>query len=133
MLTKPSPDLIKEAPDLTASESQTQPGSDTLRAKPTIAVLPFSNMSGEPEQEYFSDGITEDIITALSKHRSMLVIARNSTFVFKGHDRDVRRVGLDLGADYLVEGSVRKIGKHVRVTAQLIETEGGRHVWARAL
>jgi len=70
--------------------------------------LPFNNMSGEPEQEYFSDGMTEDIITALSKHRSMLVIARNSTFAFKGHDRDVRRVGLDLGADYLVEGSVRK-------------------------
>ena len=124
------PDLIKEAPDLAASATQTQSGSETSRAKPTIAVLPFSNMSGEPEQEYFSDGMTEDIITALSKHRSMLVIARNSTFVFKGHDRDVRRVGLDLGADYLVEGSVRKIGKHVRVTAQLIETEGGRHVWA---
>ena len=87
-------------------------------------------MSGEPEQEYFSDGITEDIITALSKHRSLLVIARNSTFAFKGHDRDVRQVGLDLGADYLVEGSVRKIGKRMRVTAQLVETEGGRHVWA---
>jgi len=124
------PGLIKEAPDLAASASQTGSGSETPRAKPTIAVLPFSNMSGEPEQEYFSDGITEDIITALSKHRSMLVIARNSTFAFKGHDRDVRRVGLDLGADYLVEGSVRKIGKHVRVTAQLIETEGGRNVWA---
>jgi len=124
------PDLIKAAPDLAASSSHMQPGSDTLRAKPTIAVLPFSNMSGEPEQEYFSDGMTEDIITALSKHRSMLVIARNSTFAFKGHDRDVRRVGLDLGADYLVEGSVRKIGKHIRVTTQLIETEGGRHLWA---
>ena len=123
------PGLNKEA-DLAASASQTGSGSETPRAKPTVAVLPFSNMSGEPEQEYFSDGITEDIITALSKHRSMLVIARNSTFAFKGHDRDVRRVGLDLGADYLVEGSVRKIGKHVRVTAQLIETEDGRHVWA---
>ena len=133
------PDLIEEAPDLTkgriaaAAQGEMQAGSTTLReprAKPTIAVLPFNNMSGDPEQEYFSDGITEDIITALSKHRSLLVIARNSAFAFKGHDRDVRRVGLDLGADYLVEGSVRKIGQHVRVTAQLVETEGGRHVWA---
>jgi len=133
------PDLIEQAPNLAdggiaaTDQREMQADSDTLvepRAKPTIAVLPFNNMSGEPEQEYFSDGITEDIITALSKHRSMLVIARNSTFAFKGHDRDVRQVGLDLGADYLVEGSVRKIGKHIRVTAQLIETEGGRHVWA---
>jgi len=132
------PGAIEEALDLTTArvapaEGEMQAGSNALvepRAKPTIAVLPFNNMSGEPEQEYFSDGITEDIITALSKHRSILVIARNSTFAFKGHDRDVRRVGLDLGADYLVEGSVRKIGKHIRVTAQLIETEGGRHVWA---
>jgi adenylate cyclase len=108
-------------------------GSDILResrAKPIIAVLPFNNMSGDPEQEYFSDGLTEDIITALSKHRSLLVIARNSAFAFRGHDRDVRQVGLDLGANYLVEGSVRKIGQHIRVTAQLVETEGGRHVWA---
>jgi TolB-like protein/Flp pilus assembly protein TadD len=108
-------------------------GSDTHlepRTKPTIAVLPFNNMSGDSEQEYFSDGVTEDIIAALSKHRSLLVIARNSTFAFKGHNRDVRQVGIDLGADYLVEGSVRKIGKRIRVTAQLVETEGGGHIWA---
>lgn len=133
------PDPIEEAPDLTkeriapAAQGDLQAGSDSLhqqRAKPTIAVLPFNNMSGDPEQEYFSDGITEDIITALSKHRSLLVIARNSAFAFKGHDKDARRVGLDLGADYLVEGSVRKIGQRIRVTAQLVETEAGRHVWA---
>lgn len=125
------PDLI--APTPAAAQGGMQTGSETLReprAKPTIAVLPFNNMSGDPEQEYFSDGITEDIITALSKHRSLLVIARNSAFAFKGQDRDVRQVGLDLGADYLVEGSVRKIGKHIRITAQLVETEDGRHIWA---
>src|SRR5262249_705494 len=86
--------------------------------------------SGDPEQEYFSDGITEDIITALSRYRSLVVIARNSSFAFKGAGADVRRVGLTLGAEYLVEGSVRKIGPRVRVTAQRVETEGGRHLWA---
>ncbi len=101
-----------------------------VHGKPTVAVMPFNNMTGNPEQEYFSDGITEDIITALSKHRSLLVIARNSTFAFKGHGTDVRRVGMDLGADYIVEGSVRKMDQRVRITAQLIETEGGRQVWA---
>jgi adenylate cyclase len=100
------------------------------RGKPTIAVLPFTNLSGDPEQEYFSDAITDDIITALSRHRSLLVIARNSTFVFKGRGADVRRVGTDLGTDYVVAGGVRKIGGRIRVSAQLIETEGGRHLWA---
>ena len=99
------------------------------RGKPTIAVLPFTNMSGDPEQEYFSDGITDDIITALSRHRSLLVIARNSTFAFKGHGVDVRRIGTDLGADYVIEGGVRKIGQRMRISAQLIETGGGRHLW----
>jgi TolB-like protein/Tfp pilus assembly protein PilF len=98
--------------------------------KATVAVLPFNNMSGDPEQEYFSDGITEDIITLLSKHRSLLVIARNSVFAFKGHGEDVRRIGTELCADYVVEGSVRKIGHTVRITTHLIETEGGRLVWA---
>ncbi len=98
--------------------------------KPTIAVLPFENMSGDPDQEYFSDGITDDIITALSKHRSLLVVARTSTFAFKGHRTDVRRVGVDLGAQYVVEGSVGKIGERLRVRARLVEAEGGRHVWA---
>ena len=132
------PDSIAQAQELTSGPTAAVAHGDRLgddalpepRAKPTLAVLPFNNMSGDPEQEYFSDGITEDIITALSKHRSLLVIARNSAFAFKGHDRDVRQIGLDLGADYLVEGSVRKIGPRIRVTAQLIDTEGGRHVWA---
>src|SRR6266700_4953828 len=98
--------------------------------RPSVAVLPFKNLSGDPEQEYFSDGITEDIITALSKYRSLVVIARNSSFAFKGAGADLRRVGLSLGAEYLLEGSVRKIGQRVRITAQLVETEGGRHLWA---
>ncbi len=100
------------------------------RGKPCIAVLPFVNLSGDPEQEYFSDGITEDIITALSKHRSLLVIARNSTFALKGHSGDVLRIGPDLGANYIVQGSARRIGPRVRITVQLVETEGGQHIWA---
>jgi TolB-like protein/DNA-binding winged helix-turn-helix (wHTH) protein/tetratricopeptide (TPR) repeat protein len=97
--------------------------------KPSVAVLPFNNMSGDQEQEYFSDGITEDIITALSKYRSLVVIARNSSFAFKGA-ADVRQVGLSLGAEYLVEGSVRRIGQRLRITVQLVETEEGHHLWA---
>lgn len=106
------------------------PGVLGWSGKPSVAVLPFNNLSGDPEQEYFSDGITEDIITALSKYRSLMVIARNSTFAFKGTGGDVRQVGLTLGAEYIVEGSVRKTGQRVRITIQLVETEGGRHVWA---
>jgi TolB-like protein/DNA-binding winged helix-turn-helix (wHTH) protein len=98
--------------------------------RPSVAVLPFGNLSGDPGQEYFSEGITEDIITALSRYRSLVVIARNSSFAFKGGGGDVRRFGLTLGAEYLVEGSVRKIGRRVRITAQLAETEGGRQLWA---
>jgi TolB-like protein/DNA-binding winged helix-turn-helix (wHTH) protein len=98
--------------------------------KPSVVVLPFNNLSGDPEQEYFSDGISEDIITALSKYRSLVVIARNSSFAFRGAGADVRHIGLTLGAEYLVEGSVRKMGQRVRITVQLVETEGGRHVWA---
>ena len=96
----------------------------------SVAVLPFNNLSGDVEQEYFSEGITEDIITALSKYRSLVVIARNSSFAFKGSGADVRHVGLTLGTEYLVEGSVRKIGQRVRITVQLVETEGGRQLWA---
>jgi adenylate cyclase len=103
---------------------------DESRRKPSIAVLPFNNMSGDPEQEYFSDGITEDIITELSRFRSLLVIARNSSFIFKGKAVDVREAGRTLAADYVVEGSVRKAGNRVRVTAQLIEAATGNHLWA---
>ena len=98
--------------------------------RPSVAVLPFTNLSGDPEQEYFSEGITEDVIAALSKSRSLAVIARNSSFAFKDAGGDARQAGLTLGADYLVEGSVRKIGQRVRITAQLVETEGGRQLWA---
>jgi len=98
--------------------------------KPVVAVLPFSNVSGDPQQEYFTDGITEDIITALSRHRSLFVIARGSTFAFKGQSIDARQAGMDLRADYVVEGSVVRSDQRLRVSARLVETEGGRHMWA---
>jgi TolB-like protein/class 3 adenylate cyclase/tetratricopeptide (TPR) repeat protein len=98
--------------------------------RPSIAVLPFVNMSGDAEQEYFADGITEDIITALSKLRWLFVIARNSSFTYKGKAVDVKRVGRDLGVRYVLEGSVRKGGNRVRVTAQLIDAATGNHIWA---
>src|SRR6476619_36878 len=87
-------------------------------------------MSGDPEQEYFADGITEDIITALSHHRWFFVIARNSTFVYKGRAVDVKQVARELGVRYVLEGSVRRAGQRVRITAQLIEAETGNHLWA---
>jgi TolB-like protein/cytochrome c-type biogenesis protein CcmH/NrfG len=101
-----------------------------LPDKPSVAVLPFANMSGDPEQEYFSDGITEDIITALSKFRWFFVIARNSTFTYKGKTVDVKTVAEDLGVRYVLEGSVRKAGNRVRITAQLIDAATSLHVWA---
>jgi TolB-like protein/Flp pilus assembly protein TadD len=101
-----------------------------LPSIPSVAVLPFTNMSGDLEQEYFSDGITEDIITELSRSQSLFVIARNSSFVFKGRAVDVTEVGRKLGVRYVVEGSVRKAGTRVRITAQLIEAPTGNHVWA---
>jgi len=101
-----------------------------LPDKPSIAVLPFDNMSGDPEQEYFSDGISEDIITALSKVHWLFVIARNSSFTYKGSAVDVTRVAKELGVRYVVEGSVRKAGNKVRITAQLIDGANGNHVWA---
>ena len=101
-----------------------------LPNKPSIAVLPFTNMSCDPEQEYFSDGITEDIITELCRFRSLDVIARNSTFSFKGQSVKPQKVAEELGASFVVEGSVRKVGARVRVTAQLINAKSGTHVWA---
>ncbi len=101
-----------------------------LPTKPSIAVLPFKNLSGDPEQEYFSDGITEDIITALSHIRQFFVIAENSTFAYKGTSPDVRQVAKELGARYILEGSVRKSANRVRISAQLIEGITGNHVWA---
>ncbi|MHC4406413.1 MAG: adenylate/guanylate cyclase domain-containing protein [Planctomycetota bacterium] len=101
-----------------------------LPRKPSVVVLPFENMSGDPEQEYFSDGISEDIITGLSQMRGIFVIARNSAFTYKGRGVDVKRVGLDLGVRYVLEGSVRRSGNRIRVTAQLIDADTGIHVWA---
>ena len=98
--------------------------------KPSIAVLPFQNMSGNPEQEYFVDGIVEDIITGLSRIKWLFVIARNSTFTYKGRAVDVKQVGRELGVRYVLEGSVRKVADRVRITAQLVDTSTGAHVWA---
>ncbi|HUT49914.1 MAG TPA: tetratricopeptide repeat protein [Alphaproteobacteria bacterium] len=101
-----------------------------LADKPTIAVLAFENMSGDPEQEYFADGIAEDIITALSKFREFIVIARNSSFTYKGSAVDIKRVAQELGVRYVLEGSVRKAGARVRITGQLIDAPTGAHIWA---
>jgi adenylate cyclase len=101
-----------------------------LPDKPSIAVLPFANMSADPEQEYFVDGMVEEITTALSQIRWLFVIARNSTFTYKGQGVDVKQVGRELGVRYVLEGSVRKAGTRVRITAQLIETTTGTHLWA---
>ena len=107
-----------------------QPGALPLPDRPSIAVLAFNNMSGDPEQEYFSDGISEDIITDLSKLPELHVIARNSTFTYKGKAVDVKQVGRELGVRYVLEGSVRKAGNRVRVTGQLIDAASGAHIWA---
>jgi len=98
--------------------------------KPSIAVLPFANMSGDPEQDYFSDGITEDIITELARFRHLHVVARNSSFRHRGSNLDLQHVGRELNVDYLVEGSVRKLGPRIRITVQLIDAKSIHHVWA---
>jgi adenylate cyclase len=114
------------------SGNEQQPTSEYLPLpdKPSIAVLAFANMSGDPEQEYFSDGIADDIITELSRSRSMFVIARNSSFTYKGRAVDVRQVARELGVRYVLEGSVRRSDSRVRATAQLIDAETGNHIWA---
>jgi len=101
--------------------------------KPSIAVLPFDNMSGDPEQEYFADGMVEEIITALSRIKWLFVIARNSSFAYKGQAIDVKRVGHELGVSYVLEGSVRKAGGRIRITAQLIDAIGGADLWAESV
>jgi adenylate cyclase len=102
----------------------------TLPDKASIAVLPFTNMSGDPEQEYFADGLTEDIITEMSRFRTLIVMARNSTFTYKGRAVDVRTVSKELAVRYVLEGSIRRTGNRIRVTAQLIDALGGNHIWA---
>ena len=101
-----------------------------LPDKPSIAVLPFANMSGDPDQEFFGDGIAEDVLTALSKLRWLFVIARNSSFTYRGKAADMRQVSRELGVRYVLEGSVRRSGSRVRVTSQLIDAISGAHIWA---
>jgi adenylate cyclase len=117
-------------PSAATEQPTTSPTSLPLPDKPSIAVLPFTNMSTDPEQEFFADGIAEDIITSLSRYPSLFVIARNSSFTYKARAVDVKQVGRELGVRYLLEGSVRKAGNRIRVTAQLVEAETGKHVWA---
>ncbi len=115
--------------DAGAAEAPTPPALP-LPDKPSIAVLPFANMSNDPKQEYFADGIAEDVITALSRYPSLFVIARNSCFTYKGSAVDVKQVGRELGVRYVLQGSLRQAGSRIRVTAQLVEAESGKHVWA---
>lgn len=117
---------------LALSPDESEQSGDNLDAsgKPSVAVLPLDNISGDPEQEYLADGIAEDVITLLSRNPRFFVIARNSTFSYKGQSPDIRTVGEELGVRYVVEGSLRKIGERLRVTVQLIEAASGQHVWA---
>ena len=116
---------------LTSEEFEEMTGEKLdLPERPSIAVLPFQNMSGDPEQEFFADGMSEDILTTLSRVTDLIVMARNSTFVYKGQAVNIPQVGRDLGVRYVLEGSVRKAGNRVRITAQLIDAQSGDHVWA---
>jgi len=112
------------------AEAAKEPVPLPLPDKPSIAVLPFANMSDDPEQEYFADGMVEEIITALSKLRWFFVIARNSSFAYKGRAVDIKQVGRELGVRYVLEGSVRRGGNRLRITAQLVDAATGNHVWA---
>lgn len=124
--TRSSSNLGMVLPSALSPHPQVLPVPD----KPSIAVLPFQNMSGDPEQEYRADGIVEDIITALSRIRWLFVIARNSSFTYKGHAVDVKQAGRDVGVRYVLEGSVRKAGDRIRITGQLIDAVTGAHLWA---
>ena len=125
--------LVRE-PSSSAAQAPSEPGpvacGPALPDKPSITVLPFQNLSGDPEQDYFADGMVEDIIAALSRIRWLFVIARNSSFTFKGQRIDVQQVGQALGVRYVLEGSVRKAGKRLRITGQLIDATSGEHLWA---
>jgi adenylate cyclase len=124
-------DMLDASFSQNSSKSIAEETRDSANSlKTSIAVLPFTNMSNDPEQDYFADGITEDIITELARNRGLFVIARNSSFTFKGAAVDIAEVGRKLGVRYVVEGSVRMVGKRVRITAQLIEAANGSHIWA---
>jgi TolB-like protein/tetratricopeptide (TPR) repeat protein len=122
--------FVAEVNDADESSMRPTPSALALPDKPSLAVLPFQNMSGDPAQEYFADGMVEEIITALSRIRWLFVIARNSSFTYKGQAIDVKQISRDLGVRYVLEGSVRKAGERVRIAAQLIEAETGAHLWA---
>jgi adenylate cyclase len=127
--------LYAACPATSAAVATVKPPTESAKPlalpdRPSIAVLPFTNMSGDPEQEYFADGMVEDIITALSRFKSLFVIARNSSFTYKGKAVDIKQVGRELGVRYVLEGSVRKAGGRVRITGQLIEAATGAHIWA---
>jgi len=113
-----------------AGTAAVQPDAAPLPDNPSIAALPFQNIGGDPEQEYFVDGMVEEIITALSRIRWLFVVARNSSFTYKGQAVDVKQVGRELGVRYVLEGSVRKGGNRVRITGQLIDAVSGTHLWA---
>jgi adenylate cyclase len=129
---KAGEEVPEPANDVYSDDSEAKSSTPMLALpdKPSIAVLPFTNLSDDPEQEYFSDGITEDIIIELSKFRTLSVIARNSSFTYKNKHSNIRTVGDQLGVEYIVEGSVRRSRDRVRITAQLVETSSGVHVWA---
>ena len=117
--------------EATDADRRDGPGRTTaLQDKPSVAVLPFHNFSSDPDQAYFADGIAEDLLTALSRYRWLMVIARNSSFSYKSRSPDVRQVGRELGVRHVVEGSVRKSGNRIRISAQLIDAASGNHVWA---
>ncbi|RWL82693.1 MAG: transcriptional regulator [Mesorhizobium sp.] len=122
------PAVATNDPDTVAATGATS--GPSLPEKPSVAVLPFSNLSGDPQQEYFADGMVDDIITGLARIKWLFVIARNSTFSYKGRAVDVKQIGRELGVRYVLEGSVRKAGRSVRVTAQMIDASTGAHVWA---
>jgi len=129
----PQGEIVGAAVDQEVDAGEAAPGetgSLRLPDKPSVAVLPFTNMSGDPAQDYFADGIVEDITTLLSRFPSLFVIARNSAFIYKGRPINVTQVGRDLGVRYLLEGSVRKAGNRVRITAQLVQANTGNHIWA---
>src|SRR5712671_957611 len=119
----------KAAPSFSVRDVDTRPGP-VIPDKPSIAVLPFQSMSDDPGQQYFADGVVEEIITALSRFSGLFVIARNSSFTYKGRSVDIKQVGAELGVRYVLEGSVRKTANRVRITGQLIDASNGAHLWA---
>lgn len=119
---------VAAAPTMPVSPAATE--TPALPAQPAVAVLPFQNLSGDPQQEYFADGVVEEIITTLSRFRSLFVIARNSSFTYKGRSVEVRQIGRELGVSFVLEGSVRRSADRVRITAQLVDTSTGAHLWA---